>query len=168
MLKKFLFACIFFLLPLGARASCDLSVKHMAALSQNDLDAVYARYPMRFGKPTLIVNDKNVRTYYADEYKGIITIYPKSFSDSYCDQYFDGLSTSVAEVVSHEYTHFLDEKMQLSKKIGEKDMSEKTADLGEHVFNELVWHNQYFVNNFSQSDLKKYNTFVRILQTSAV
>ena len=155
---------VLFLLPFGVQAKCDLSVKHIRLLSQYYLDGIYAYNPMGLKKPRLIVSNRKVHGYYAEELRGVITIYPKSFNDCYCDQYFDGLTPFVAEVVDHEYTHFLDEKLHLSKRIGNKSMSEKTAYIGEHIFDDLIWHNGYAAKELAGSDINKYTKFMHVIK----
>jgi len=164
MMKKFLFVALLSLFPLGASAKCDLSVNNFTTISNGYLDGLYAKYPVGIHKPRLIVSDKNVKTYYGEELHNVITIYPKSFNDAYCDQYFDGLTPFVAEVIDHEYTHAIDEKISLSKKIGESWMSENTAHIGEHVFDDLLWHTGYAAKSLGESDQSKYNKFMRIVQ----
>ena len=163
MIKKVLFVATFVLFPLGASANCDLSVEHFRVLSQRILDRVYLQNTLGLKKPHLIVSNKNVKTYYAEELNGVITIYPKAFSDSYCDPYFDGLSPKVGEVISHEYTHFIDEELKLTKKIGANDM-EDTAYVGEHIVDDLLWHTGYTEKPLSKSDVKKYQKFMRVLE----
>jgi len=165
MMKKVLFVALLCLFPLGASAHCDLSVGNFTTLSNRYLDGLYAKYPAGIAKPRLIVSDRDVKTYYGEELHGVITIYPKSFNDAYCDQYFDGLTPFVAEVVDHEYTHAIDEKISLSKKIGEPWMSEDTAHIGEHVFDDLLWHTG-FATPISKSDQGRYAKFMQIVQSA--
>jgi len=163
MLKKILFVAALMLFPFGASASCDLSVDNFRFMSQRFLDKLYSNNTLGIKKPYLIISDRNVKTYYAEERKGVITIYPKSFNDAYCDPYFDGLSPKVAEVISHEYTHYIDEELKLTKKIGANDM-EDTAYVGEHIFDNLLWHTGYAEKPLSKSDVKKYQKFIRVLE----
>jgi hypothetical protein len=167
MVKKALFFAIalLFLFPLGASAQCDLSVKNFRALSERYLDGAYQYNPMGLRKPKLIVSSKKVKDYYAEELNGKITIYPKAFSDSYCDQYIDGLTPAVANIINHEYTHYLDEKLNLSQKIGERKMSEKTANIGAHVFENLVWKNNFA--GYSGESAQKYTKLKNIIQKGA-
>ena len=159
MFKKALFAAIFFSIALtnSASANCDLSVANFQKLAQNDLDTLYTYNSFNLKKPILVVSNQKGLNYYAEQLGSVITIYPKSFNDAYCDQYFDGLTPAVAEAVSHEYVHYLDGKLDLSKKIGEQHFSENTAELGEHVFDTLIWHTGFYTEKSSQSAQRKFD-----------
>lgn len=150
--------------PSASQAACDLSVGNMRTLAQSYLDANYAYNDFGFKKPKLIISSKRVHDYYAEELDGVITIYPKEFTECYCDKYLDGLTPFLQEIVNHEYMHYLDEKMHLSKKISEKNMSEKTAYIGEHVFKTLLWPESYTMKDLRQQDVKKYEKLLSILK----
>jgi hypothetical protein len=167
MIKKVLFTASLMLFPLAASANCDLSVQHFQIMSQQSLNKIYLFSPLGLRKPKLVVSNKNVKTFYAEERNGTITIYPKSFNDAYCDKYFDGLTPAVSQVISHEYTHYLDEKLNLSKKIGEGTMSEKTAHLGESVYDKFIWHSGY-ADVSAKSNSKKYLTLANVIKASAL
>lgn len=162
--KKIFPLLFFLLLPTAALANCDFSVAGIGALSQKYLDANYGYNPLGLAKPKLIVSSKNVHDYYAEEIDGVITIYPKEFDDSYCDPYFDGLTPFIMETINHEYIHYLDEKLHLSRKIGEKPMSEKTAYIGEHVLKNLLWNKSFTTRELYPQEIKKYNKLLEILQ----
>lgn len=163
-MKKLILILLFLLLPSASLAQCDLSVANIRNLAQNYLDTNYAYNNLNLAKPKLIISPKKVHDYYAEEHKGVITIYPKEFNDCYCDQYFDGLTPFVQEVVSHEYTHYLDEKLQLSKKIKEEHMSENTAQIGEHVFKNLLWQSSYTTKDLRPKDIPKYEKLLSIMR----
>ena len=169
MFKKILTAACLFLTMIvpQASASCDLSDAHVGQLAQRDLDTIYAYNPLGLKEPTLAVSGEKGRSYYGEQLGSLITIFPKSFDDAYCDQYFDGLTPNVAQVISHEYTHYLDGKLSLSRKIGEAAFSEDTAHLGEHVFDDLVWHAGYFTQMSSLSAQKKYGKLLQIIAIPA-
>jgi|GEM_PF-4858828 len=160
MFIKALILSLLLLLPFGASANCDLSVKNVKAISKSYLDVIGSK---KAGKPKLIVSNKKVKGYYAEELKGVITIYPKSFKRQYCDQYFDSLTPFINKVIAHEYTHFLDEKNSLSKKIGEKEMSEKTAEIGEHVFDMIAQASKTPPKKLSKADKKKFNKLLSFI-----
>jgi hypothetical protein len=163
-MKKFaFFLSVFFLFPLGTHAACDISKQNVQALAQKDLDAVYSYNDFGLKKPLLIVSDSDVTEYYGEELHGVITIFPKSLQILRCDDNVDQLTPMVAEIVSHEYTHNLDEKLGLSKKIGISKMSEDTANMGEHVFNNLIWHTGYATGNVSVMGLDKYGKLLGII-----
>ncbi|NTW27726.1 MAG: hypothetical protein HGA36_05350 [Candidatus Moranbacteria bacterium] len=164
-MKKLIFTLLFLMFPSATQAACDLSVEHIRTLAQSYLDANYAYGQFNFKKPKLIVSSKRVYDYYAEELHGVITIYPKEFADCYCDQHFDGLTPFLQEIVNHEYVHYLDEKMHLSRKINTDTMSEKTAHIGEHVFKNLLWPSSYTKRDLQPSDIKKYEKLLSILKT---
>lgn len=152
-------------MPSAVFANCDLSTTNIQKLSQYYLDTNYTYNTHRLKKPKIVVSNTKVHKYYAKEFNGTITIFAKELNDCYCDQYFDGLKPFLQEVVSHEYMHYLDEKLHLSKRINEKRMSENTAEIGEHVFKTLIWHNSYTTHDLTPQSTKKYQRLLGILQT---
>ena len=167
-MKKLLFALFFLAFPATTHASCDLSSAHIRNLAQTYINTNYSYNNFGLKKPKLIVSNKRVYTYYAEELNGVITIYQKEFKESYCDQYYDGLTPFVQEVINHEYIHYLDEKMHLSKKIGEATLSENTAYVGEHVFQTILWPNSFTRRDLRPRDVKKYAQLLKILHSKIV
>jgi len=164
MFKKTLLITVLCLLPFSAQAKCDLSVKNIRTLSQRYLNAVYKQAPMGLKKPKLIVSNKKVNDFYAEELNGVITVYPKAFTDQHCGKNVDELTPFVGEVISHEYTHYLDEKLHISKKLGKSSMSEYTANLGENVFDALIWNTGYTTKELTETDVNKYLKFMKIIK----
>lgn len=147
-----------------ASAKCDLSTKNFKNISQKQLDSIYSYNSFGLKKPKLIVSSKKVNGFYAEELNSVITIYPKSFNDAYCDQYFDGLTPFVAQVIGHEYIHHVDERIGLSKKIGLKSMSEDTAYLGEKVLDKKIWRTGYYTQKSTKSANRKYLALAKIFK----
>lgn len=166
-MKKLLFLAILCLFPFQAQAACDISKKNVKAISQQIINKNYAQNSFRMKKPSLIVSNKKVEGYDAEELGGTITIYAKSLDDLYCDQYFDGLTPYLTEIVNHEYVHAMDEELGLSKKIGEKKMSENTAYIGEHVLKNTLWPESFVSRELKPNETKKYATLQNIFQAKS-
>ena len=164
-MKKLLFTAILLALPMQAQADCNHSAKTVRAIAQNIIDKNYAYNDLGIKKPKLTISNKEVDGYDAEELNGTITLYSSSLSGFYCDQYFNGLALYVTEITNHEYIHAIDEKLNLSEKINEKEMSEKTAYIGEHVFKELLWKNSLTTRDLKLNEIKKYNKLMSIIKS---
>ena len=170
MKKYFLvFLFYFFIVPNAKAASCDIQ-----PIAQGYLNDIYNYVNFGFEKPSLAISDDSLTGATGSDIKKYGKVqHSRGFIASQLDfdqnkitifsHIFDGHATcdsfviqKLKRLVTHEYTHHLDQNNDLSNIASTKNM-ETTAIIGENTLPRMVWgkRNPMVLRELTRKEKKK-------------